>query len=998
MAGRGETVKYIIDADTSGFSRGMLGAAAESEIAGKRIDRALSRTSKRGENNFQDIRKNAATAASSIRNFGVAFQAFNTTSAIIGITALSGALLELSGAIAAAGSTVSVLVPLLAQGGAAAFALKAGVSGLGDAFKAIGKNDGEAFAKSMSDLGPAARQVAFAVAGLNKAFNSIKLNTQQALLEGVGDALLQLGANTLPIVNAGFQLIGQSMNRAFKQATALAGSPAFSGLLATIFSDTSRTIDTLSGAIGPLLTIFTNLYLITAPYVQLLSEFIVNLTKSGAAYLSSAKGQQSLNLAIAQGVIALQQIGDLIGSVFGLLTSIFRTSITSGTSMISTIVGIVDAMTDWVNSAKGQAQLAALFQFTALTVQTVAGAIGQALQAFFNILQAVNSLNPALQQMIVGFLASSLVLRPVLSYFSQLYLAIRVVAVTAFNFIQQAFVVASALGTVASIVVVLAAGLIILGSVIKGPLGSAFIIIGVALATYIALSYVMTLASNAAAAAMIRQGQANIALAGSTEVVAFATNMATVTLLGMATAAGAAGTGLSLAARGAMFLQAALLPLIVLASGVLIILGMLGVFSGKAQQAQGASIGLGSSLSSLQKSLKGVGASGNKSTGGLSALSDSLSSVGDAADTAQGGLAAFDKMNVLQDSSSAKAGIPAVPSLPASTLGDMGGVAAPTIDTGDFDKQMADMSKQFGDLQKQFGEGFPNPFKAIGEFITANPLPFFIAFAVILGIIIALFVTGAVSISLATLPLTLIVVAIIAIIAIIILLVQNWDAVWKTIVDIATAVWDWIKTAFKAVGDFIGGVFKSIGDFFATIFAAIWAGIQWYINLYIEIFKLAFSIITTVWNAIVDFFKGLWNGIVAVFSVVGKFFGDVFSNAWNAVKNAFGAVASFFQGIWNTIVGIFGKVGTAVGDAIGGAFKSVVNTVLNIVSGIVNTVIDLINGAINLINKIPGVNIGKIPRMDLPRLAKGGVVSSPTTAVIGEAGEEAVMPLENNTE
>lgn len=33
-----------------------------------------------------------------------------------------------------------------------------------------------------------------------------------------------------------------------------------------------------------------------------------------------------------------------------------------------------------------------------------------------------------------------------------------------------------------------------------------------------------------------------------------------------------------------------------------------------------------------------------------------------------------------------------------------------------------------------------------------------------------------------------------------------------------------------------------------------------------------------------------------------------------------------------------------------------------------------------------------------PALAKGGIVTSPTTALIGEAGAEAVMPLENNTE
>lgn len=53
-----------------------------------------------------------------------------------------------------------------------------------------------------------------------------------------------------------------------------------------------------------------------------------------------------------------------------------------------------------------------------------------------------------------------------------------------------------------------------------------------------------------------------------------------------------------------------------------------------------------------------------------------------------------------------------------------------------------------------------------------------------------------------------------------------------------------------------------------------------------------------------------------------------------------------------------------------------------------NGLVKAINGAIGTINKIPGVNISK-----LPYLATGGIVTGPTTAVIGERGAEAVLPL-----
>lgn len=1051
MAGKGETVKYIIEADTSDFDRGMTSAALKADAAGRTIDRSLSRTSKKTENNFKDIRNNAATAASSIRNFGVAFQAFNTTSAIIGVTALSGAVLELAGAISAAGTTVSVLAPILTQLTAGTLAVKAGVAGLGDAFDAIGKNDGKKFQEALAKLGPEATKVAFAVGSLNKALNSIKLNTQQALLSGIGDTLLQLGANTLPVVNQGFQQIGQSMNQAFKMAASLAGSPVFSGLLGTIFSDTARTVDTLSEALWPLFTIFTNLYMITAPYLQLLAEFVVKLTQSGAAYLSSTSGATAFNIALGQGVIALQQLGSLVGSVFNFLVAMFRTSVNSGNSLIMTLTSIINQMTAWINTAEGQSKLIALFELTSITIQAVADAVGQALNIFFGLIQAMSSLNPQVQSFIIGMLASGLVIRPLLTYLSQLYLAFRVLAVTMFNIIQQAIVVAGALGAMASIALVVAGGFIILGSIIRGPFGSALIVIGAAIAAYIGLSYLLTWASNAAAGAILRQGYASIYAAQTQSVLAGMSGIVAATMLQMATAAGAAGAGLTFAARAAAFLQAALVPLLVLAVGIAVILGMLGLFSGKAKAAQGASTGLGNSLGALQKSLKSVGTSGGKASGGgLSALNTSLGEIGTSAEEAQKGLAGFDKMNVLTDKTSSGAGgLPEMPAMPG--IGDIGGagggggLAMPPIDTADFDKAIEGMMGEFNNLKSELDAGLPNPFAEIGKWINANPWVALAGFAAIVVIITGVFIAFGFAAVAAAIgvgaTIGLIVAAVVAVIAIIIILWNNWDTVMKWIGEAATAVGTWIVGAFTAAAKWVGDILTGIGTFFSNVFNGIVNFVkQWGITIlavmflpfslllgliitfkdqifaffqsivdfivsvftpivqfFTNIFALALEGVKIAFGAVSGYFQGVWNSIVNIFNPIGAYFAGVFNGAWNNVKNAFSSVTGFFQGVWNSIVNIFGSVGTAIGNAIGGAFKGVVNTVLNSVSNIINTVVDLINGAINLINAIPGVKIGRMPRVNIPRLAKGGVVSGSTFAEIGEDGAEAVMPLENNT-
>jgi hypothetical protein len=64
---------------------------------------------------------------------------------------------------------------------------------------------------------------------------------------------------------------------------------------------------------------------------------------------------------------------------------------------------------------------------------------------------------------------------------------------------------------------------------------------------------------------------------------------------------------------------------------------------------------------------------------------------------------------------------------------------------------------------------------------------------------------------------------------------------------------------------------------------------------------------------------------------------------------------------------------------------------------IVGNVANILEGLPNLSNLIPGGTEPTRPapgRFSIPRMAEGGIVSSPTLALIGEAGPEAVVPLD----
>lgn len=172
------------------------------------------------------------------------------------------------------------------------------------------------------------------------------------------------------------------------------------------------------------------------------------------------------------------------------------------------------------------------------------------------------------------------------------------------------------------------------------------------------------------------------------------------------------------------------------------------------------------------------------------------------------------------------------------------------------------------------------------------------------------------------------------------------------------------------------------------------------IGLIITAVGLLVTAFVTLWNKCEGFRKfwiNLWEGIKSSVKPVIDWLGKAFSGVIENIKSYFNGLKQYFSGIWSLITGDFKSAGTKIGTAIGGAFKLAINAVIATVERAINNIPNSINRAIGLINKLPNVNISRIPTISLPRLAKGGVVDTPTIAQIGEAGKEVVMPLENNT-
>lgn len=202
---------------------------------------------------------------------------------------------------------------------------------------------------------------------------------------------------------------------------------------------------------------------------------------------------------------------------------------------------------------------------------------------------------------------------------------------------------------------------------------------------------------------------------------------------------------------------------------------------------------------------------------------------------------------------------------------------------------------------------------------------------------------------------------------------------------------DFCRNIITAAVNYIVGFFEGFGIDVKQIFSDIWAGIvsifqgvgQWFKDKFTE----AHTNVTNIFAAIGSWFGARWTEIKTAMAAIPQWFGTQFQNAWTSIKNAFANVTSFFSDLWNKIKNCFTDVGVKIGSAVGDAFKSAINSCLSTIEGTVNKFIGMINGVIDIINEIPGVSLGKINALSLPRLAKGGILKE-GTAMVAEAGPE----------
>lgn len=246
---------------------------------------------------------------------------------------------------------------------------------------------------------------------------------------------------------------------------------------------------------------------------------------------------------------------------------------------------------------------------------------------------------------------------------------------------------------------------------------------------------------------------------------------------------------------------------------------------------------------------------------------------------------------------------------------------------------------------------------------------------------------------------------------------------WNALVSVLTPYFEAIKSYLMLLGDILMTYLKPIiqvaWDFILTVvdnvvkvLMSFWTNcVAPLIQFLGECLKKVIDGMAEIWahwkptvEKIGEILIAIWNNCLKpVINWLGSTFVQAFKNVGNSIKPILDSLKTMFGGLIDFIVGVFTGNWQKAWKGVANIFKGIFDGLTNIAKKPINAIIDAVNSMIRGLNKIKlpewvpllggkGINIPTIPK-----LAKGGIVDAPTLAMVGEAGREAVMPLENNT-
>ena len=271
---------------------------------------------------------------------------------------------------------------------------------------------------------------------------------------------------------------------------------------------------------------------------------------------------------------------------------------------------------------------------------------------------------------------------------------------------------------------------------------------------------------------------------------------------------------------------------------------------------------------------------------------------------------------------------------------------------------------------------------------------------------------------------------------------EFFSDLWTKLQEIFEPIGQWFSEKFQEGWDAIVNIFSNLGSWFGDRWADVTNALAEVGSWLGDKFKQGWDAISNTFSKLGSWFGERWNESKDALAEANTWLGDKFQSGRDKVNSAFEKVGSWFGDRWNDIKdGVkeadtwfgekfesakektqnpFQKIGSWFGDRwkdmqdalkeIPNWFKNLFNDAMENAKSIVKSGIDKLRSFFNFDwslprIKLPHFNISgsfslnppRIPSFSVDWYARGGVFNSPSIIGVGEAGQEAVMPLERNT-
>lgn len=228
----------------------------------------------------------------------------------------------------------------------------------------------------------------------------------------------------------------------------------------------------------------------------------------------------------------------------------------------------------------------------------------------------------------------------------------------------------------------------------------------------------------------------------------------------------------------------------------------------------------------------------------------------------------------------------------------------------------------------------------------------------------------------------------------------DWSRVWQGMKQVVSGAfdallayvrleWEVFKLALRTLGEkALEGLKAGVVGLAGVMVNALEAAPAKIVGLYAEFYRVAFNLAGRV-------LVGLGDGLLGIPGKVASAFASAPGSITAAGGALYAAAARVGGRVVDGVVDGVANLGARFYHAVASGVNWVV-TKLNGIIGRINSALEFSTPSLKIAGKtvVPGISFDAPDIPSIPALASGGVALSPTLAMIGEAGPEAIVPLD----